>query len=246
MIPAISKKFGGSSDRAPLGRWGILWPIFVFALYLGVGLLGGEILRSREASLGFFERILLSQISALVAIVAMLVISSRQGGIGALGFDPIRGRDFPWVALSYLCMIPVFFAGAIFWRMALKTFDLPTAPQEVLLRLSGLEGGEFWLTLSVVVLAGPFFEELFFRAFLQSSLERRLGSLSGWIFASVLFALVHEWIAQLPIFLLGLYFGYLYRRSRRLWVPWLAHALHNGFMAVLWLSVPSLRESFGQ
>jgi membrane protease YdiL (CAAX protease family) len=88
-----------------------------------------------------------------------------------------------------------------------------------------------WLELVVVgVVAAPFVEELFFRGILLHRWARRWGTTTAVVATSALFALLHsEWIGH---FLFGVAMAALYLRTRRLWMPIVAHALSNGVLAL--------------
>jgi membrane protease YdiL (CAAX protease family) len=109
----------------------------------------------------------------------------------------------------------------------------------------------------VWILAASPFQELFFRAWLQTRLQKLLGDFSGLMLASILFVLWH-YVAPLnttavPLytlpgllgtFLAGLVYGYSFYRTRSFATPWLAHAT-AGMAFVLIGSVDFLAE-FGQ
>jgi membrane protease YdiL (CAAX protease family) len=82
--------------------------------------------------------------------------------------------------------------------------------------------------LSAVILA-PLFEELTFRAHLQTALGRI--TKHRWpaiLIASVLFALIHQiWWMMPPLFVLAIGLGYVYDRSKNLWASVFMHASFN-------------------
>ena len=91
-----------------------------------------------------------------------------------------------------------------------------------------LEGVTYVVGGLVIVLWGPFAEELFFRAFVFGGLAGHLGSLGAMAASSVLFALAHIAIgAMIPAFVAGMLLAWLYWRTRSLWPCLLAHAAQN-------------------
>jgi hypothetical protein len=119
------------------------------------------------------------------------------------------------------------------------------------LALPGVEGfdprteGRIDWTLTAVRLAGaalvvPVMEELFWRSFVMRWVQRpdflkvapaEVG-VKALAISSVLFGLEHHlWFAGL---LAGLAYGWLYIRSRSLWVPVLSHAVTNAALG-LWV-----------
>lgn len=93
------------------------------------------------------------------------------------------------------------------------------------------------LGASIVV---PVMEELFWRSFVQRwidrpyflDLEPRQCSLRALLLSSVLFGFEHsQWLAGV---IAGLAYGYLYRRTGRLWIPVAAHGVTN-FLLGCWV-----------
>ena len=105
--------------------------------------------------------------------------------------------------------------------------------------------GQLQWGLTAARLAGsllvvPVAEELFWRSFLMRWIEntdflardpRQIG-LRAWALQALLFGVEHElWLAGIVA---GLAYGWLYRRSGRIWLPIAAHALTNGLLG-LWV-----------
>ena len=92
------------------------------------------------------------------------------------------------------------------------------------------------LRLFGLVLVVPVMEELFWRSFVMRWIDRReFLSLDpahatplAFALSSALFAVEHaQWFAGL---LAGLAYGWLYMRSRNLWIPIVSHAITNGLL----------------
>lgn len=87
------------------------------------------------------------------------------------------------------------------------------------------------LCVNILVMAAlpAICEEFLFRGALQNLLEKKSGSphLSIWITAIVFSAIHLQFYGFIPRLLLGAYLGYLLYWSRSLWLPVLAHFLHN-------------------
>ncbi|MFW5791687.1 MAG: CPBP family intramembrane glutamic endopeptidase [Desulfohalobiaceae bacterium] len=74
----------------------------------------------------------------------------------------------------------------------------------------------------------PFVEEVFFRGFVLAGFRKAYGWTTAMLLSSGLFALVHlQPLAIPPIFVLGMVFAYLYRRSGSIWPAVLLHVLMN-------------------
>lgn len=82
-----------------------------------------------------------------------------------------------------------------------------------------------------------FVQELLYRGWLQTELTRRFGAVAGLLAANVVFTLgpLHldylagsggvRWAGLLAVFGIGLFFGFLYRRSGNVWIPAVLHGL---------------------
>lgn len=91
------------------------------------------------------------------------------------------------------------------------------------------------LNLLVLALIPALCEEFLFRGTLQSFLHKWSGKphLAIWITA-VVFSAVHlQFFGFIPRLLLGAYLGYLYYWSRSIWLPVLAHFLHNALSLIV-------------
>lgn len=75
----------------------------------------------------------------------------------------------------------------------------------------------------------PCMEEVLFRGYLWRHFAGRsdFGPRRALLFSSLVFALAHEWQVFLPVFYLGLTFGWIYWRSGKLRHAIAIHALHN-------------------
>ena len=99
----------------------------------------------------------------------------------------------------------------------------PSLPEDVL-----GEGLPKLLNASVIVLLGPFTEEVFFRGFLLAALVPPLGAARAAAISAAVFAAAHLAIGiMVPIFVTGLLLSWLYLRTRSLWPPIAAHAAQN-------------------
>ena len=84
------------------------------------------------------------------------------------------------------------------------------------------------LSILVVVLWGPFVEEVFFRGFLLAALAGPLGAMRAAVLSSAIFAAAHILVgAMIPILITGLLLSWLYLRTRSIWPPFMMHAAQN-------------------
>jgi len=92
----------------------------------------------------------------------------------------------------------------------------------------GLTGVAALLGPVVLVLWGPFSEEVLFRGFVFAGLAGPIGTLGAALASAVLFALAHGDVSiMIPAFFTGVLLAWLYWRTRSLWPCLLAHAAQN-------------------
>jgi membrane protease YdiL (CAAX protease family) len=92
-----------------------------------------------------------------------------------------------------------------------------------------------------------FYQELIYRGILQTELVRRWGTLAGIFVSNILFTFgplhfyhiqgvranpSHEWIFA-AIFVTGLFFGFLFRRSSNLWIVGIFHGVGDWYLTGL-------------
>ncbi|KFL36151.1 hypothetical protein N788_04495 [Arenimonas donghaensis DSM 18148 = HO3-R19] len=175
----------------------------------------------------------------VAAIFAMLVAAAATW---ALRGRTMRG-ELPRMALRPAMTWAVLAAVGIqaFAQLIdalLRSIDAPLAPSNVepivaLIRQWPLLA---WL---MIVVVGPFAEELLFRHVLLRRFAVAGRAFAGLVATSALFALVHElgqgaerglagWLAILAVYLvMGMGFGLVYVRTGRFWAAFVAHAVCN-------------------
>jgi hypothetical protein len=120
----------------------------------------------------------------------------------------------------------------------LRSIEAPLAPSNVEPILA-LNRQWPWLAWLMVVVVGPFAEELLFRHVLLRRFAVAGRVLAGLLATSALFALMHElgqgadrglaaWLGILGVYLaMGVGFGLVYLRTGRFWAAFTAHATCN-------------------
>lgn len=87
-----------------------------------------------------------------------------------------------------------------------------------------------YLVISLLLLfwIGPA-EEIFWRGFVQSNLNKKYGDIKGLLIASLIYALVHIWsfnfMLIMAALLCGLFWGYIYNRYKSVIPVIISHAL---------------------
>jgi membrane protease YdiL (CAAX protease family) len=96
-----------------------------------------------------------------------------------------------------------------------------------------------WSLAPWIVLVAPVAEEVFFRGYMLRFMERRLGFRAGLLLSSVVFAAIHLNPSGLPVYMvIAMVMALVYRRSRNLLSPIVAHATLNGTVLLAGASLP--------
>jgi uncharacterized protein len=96
------------------------------------------------------------------------------------------------------------------------------------------QGGQFIINLIIMSLLAAVGEEIFFRGILMRVLSKWFGNVHvGIFFSAVVFTIIHfQPYKFLPMLAFGLFLGYLYYRTRSLWLPIIVHAINNAIVVV--------------
>lgn len=107
--------------------------------------------------------------------------------------------------------------------------------------LTGLQMN--WLGLLSLVLLGPIMEEVFHRGIVTRLLLRKYRPWKAIAVSGLIFAIVHLNPAQfVPTFTSGMFYAWLYYRTRSLWPGIVLHVLNNGFAAFMMQVYPEMEE----
>jgi len=93
----------------------------------------------------------------------------------------------------------------------------------------------------IAVVLAPIGEEILFRGFLYGGLSRKMNAFAAMAISSLVFAVSHQYslTGLVFVFIYGLVFCWLYKRTGSLWPGILAHGLYNGLITwqgVAWYS----------
>jgi membrane protease YdiL (CAAX protease family) len=178
-----------------------------------------------------------------LGFIGVPVVLSRLRGTGSLRVDfgaSIRWRSDVIVGVvaglgSSLIILGVLYPPFLWLLRQISGHKVSIGQSARNLGTEG-RGAGFVVFAVLVALGAPLAEELFFRGFLQRSLQRMLGRVPGLGVAAVLFGLAHigsTEAASLPaLMLFGLVLGLLYQRTGRLGPGVVAHMAFNGLTVV--------------
>lgn len=189
--------------------------------------------------------------AASTAVIAILLIVVARAVAGDFGIGFGRLGENLRLAVSGFFAVAV---PALLLQVIIQAFLVKSEHAIVLaLKASNDPRTMFWAVSAAVVVAPPV-EEFLYRAVLQGWFERVFDrttpddlaaetvsrSPSPWpIFLSAgIFALMHEGFDRIPLFILALGLGYIYRQTHRLWPCILVHFFLNALsMAVLLVGI---------
>lgn len=93
--------------------------------------------------------------------------------------------------------------------------------------------------IATVAIAAPLLEEILFRGIILDGLLKNYKAGVSIAFSSLLFALIHGNMAQgLGAFLMGLFMGWLYWKTKSLYLPIILHCINNSISCIGMLIVP--------
>lgn len=170
---------------------------------------------------------------AVLALLTFALASCyRMRPVTALGLEPPKGGARTYV-YAILVMVPL---------LAIINFATYTiAPQAYMSDyrqfLELARGPQPWLAFVAVGIGAPMWEEALFRGFLLAPLAASIRFWPAAALISAAWAALHFTYSATglaEVFLVGLFFAWLVRRTGSLWVPILCHAAYN---SVLFLSL---------
>lgn len=221
-------------DRSPAAAWTSRAGARLLAIFIVLELIARRLFVAAARSSGFTESRgwALAEMSLFVLVACGLVAGIARVPLSQLGLQSWRR-----------------------WSGSEKLYLLQTVPLGVLIfsianwgRLKILWGrpdlGSIALFVFVPQILWGFYQEFMYRGLLQNELVRRWGAWPGIIISNLIFTFgplhayhfheasqnpSHLWIFA-AIFAIGLYFGFVLRRSGNLWLPAILHGMGDCFI----------------
>lgn len=218
---------------AGVTTWGVLGPS-VYASVVQPAAATRGVVQFTDA-----QQVRASALSGFSAIVVLLLgnVVLRRGGLRRMGLGPeaLPRSLLPGIVGILIIMPPLIWA-TLGVEMLFRALGISHPAKHAMLQvLDQTEDiGLASLLIVTALVIAPVFEELLFRGHLQSLLLYALGR--RWlaiVLPSALFAAVHPWWTQAPIFLLAVCLGWAYEHRGNLWTPIVMHSLFNGISVVL-------------
>ena len=167
-----------------------------------------------------------------IASVSLAALSMRDAGI-PLSRRDISLKNLFWGAAAAVVLYAIFAAGNWLSRLL---FDF-AGPE-----LSGIyaigEQGNIWVIALVLLCITSPAEEIFWRGFVQRWCQCKAGGFAGWILGGLFYAGVHiascNLMLTLAALVAGLFWGFIYWRTKNLFICIVSHAFWTVAAFVLW------------
>jgi membrane protease YdiL (CAAX protease family) len=166
---------------------------------------------------------------AFIALPASIVLLMHRKTVDGKLFSIPGAKKLSLTAVVGGCAIAIAVYKGIVTRKALVGVDT-----------SGIDvtGG---MSLLLLALLAPLCEELLFRPVIQGGLARHWSNRTAVLATAMLFALFHLSLLRFAeTFVIGLFAGIVYLKTRNLWCPVVVHVLCNALGPVLWRHAPHL------
>ncbi|MDO5438728.1 MAG: type II CAAX endopeptidase family protein [Erysipelotrichaceae bacterium] len=133
----------------------------------------------------------------------------------------------------------MYFVSLILNTIGLRISETaPAGGTEQLDLISGLVTSGTLVGLLIPTVIGPLIEEIIFRKLMIDRI-RIYGEKTAIVFSAICFGLFHGNLTQcLFAFSVGLFLGYVYCRTGRMWITYIMHALLNGLSSAILLVLP--------
>lgn len=128
--------------------------------------------------------------------------------------------------------------------LLLEWLDIPDIIQNLGSKLFTAQSvSEFVIIVLIVAVTPAICEEVFFRGYVQRTMERNLGAKS-LVITGILFGLFHmQPLSLITLSILGVLFSFFYYRSKSIYPSAAAHFINN-FIAILLLYIQSTNTEF--
>ena len=225
LIILIIKKF-----RLPYKKlltWLFVW-VILSLIFINLSVKKNNNIYFYDFSLEIICSSLLTILFLLPAINLSLI--KYKTNLYSLGFTKTKIKYFS-IGIYYwiTCLIIIGLWG---WFLEILKLDFllpPNTAKEVL----SLAFENIFITIILVSIIVPVCEEVFFRGFLITGLERKFNLKICLLLSSCIFSIFHVHIGSLfPTFILGICLGLLYIKSKSIYPSIFIHSVHN-FLAVI-------------
>jgi membrane protease YdiL (CAAX protease family)/ribosomal protein S27AE len=195
--------------------------IIYYAVILGAVLLV-SLLAESESTLFFINdiAILFIVLGSVFLFFDVLVEPLSKPGFGPLGYLLVGGGSIVTFSVSYLFLYIL--------RKALMPWDADVD------LTGGLKDDGYGFAVAAILLAvSPgILEEIAFRGVIFGKLFKHVKPWTAVIVSGIMFGIIHVQFINIPLFFMGIYFGWLRMKSGSVYPGMLAHFGHNLLCAI--------------
>lgn len=251
-VKSFSSAHSGRAYKIVLAPPFLIYGLFGLSILLQIP--AGYVIHHLSFTLGM----LINQLLMLLVPVLVVIRVFNLTGVEVLPFRKISILQAV-IAVVMMCFLAVVTDYMIFaTEWALPVTEKLADIYKELMKIDG-----FWSYMNkfalLCILPG-FCEEVFFRGFCQTGLERFYGRTVGILITAALFAIAHLSPWYTPIyFLLGIFLSWIFSVSRSLWIPVICHIVNNWWTfnihtlgwgiplkgSHIWWNIPILAVSLG-
>jgi membrane protease YdiL (CAAX protease family) len=230
-MPTTSSPTSSRRSRTHNGKAAAIW-LGISALLVAVAFYGAS-LESEDESEALYDADLAVAGTVQYAILVLIAIALARlfpNPRNALGLRRFRRR---WVWISFVVVFLTLAVGIALEPLLHGGEEQGLAPDE----WQPEHATAFALNTALIVLLGPFVEELFFRG-IGVRATTYFGTTAAILLTGVVFGGVHGVVgALIPLTLFGIGLAWIRVRSASIWPGFIAHATYNGIgVALLALS----------
>ena len=175
-----------------------------------------------------------------VQLAVLSFLAHRRGGGFLAAFGLRRPKLVSSTLMTLAALLSVWSFSVLYRAIALQLGWKPlVADSPSLTVLFGSDAIGVFLTVVMVVIVGPFVEELLFRGVLLTALDERFGGVAAILVSAPVFAMLHGSLwSFVPLTFLGVALGWLTLSRRSLWPAVVLHAAYNGVLvaAAFWVA----------
>jgi len=223
----------------------IVFGFFIIVLLLGIEYILAAALYDLDSALRFGSHEFSSIIVVLSTGIIVSMLMSYKKITYATIFNPAKTTRLPIIIATFIPIL-LLITIATFWVKELTNFlDYIFKPGKPL-NVKNYPFGYLAVDFIASCLVAPVIEEILFRGIILRSFLNQYDPKKAIIWSAVIFAVAHLNIYQLPVaFVGGCMIGWVYYRTKSLWLCILAHACHNTIMTIQYYYTHGYTQNVG-
>ena len=139
---------------------------------------------------------------------------------------------------TFILLIPLTISLSIVIEPVISWWEMPDFIKEL---FESMMNGNVITTFLTLAIMAPLFEEWLCRGVIMRGLMYNLNPTKAIMWSALIFGVMHmnPW-QSVPAFLIGILLGWLYWRTRCIWVPIFVHFINNGSSFLIMIFYPDI------